>query len=250
MKNKWSKKLAAFTLIELLVVIAIIAILASMLLPALARAKQKAQRIQCVNNQKQQGTAYRIWEGDNNDKFPTQIGMAYGGWSDYAAAGSAAMAQRAWTNWYIMQNEIGQSPKILVCPSDDRTAAQSFLTMSNNPTTSDNYLSYFIGMGANDTYPQSLLGGDRNIASTATDAGYGVPSADYINSTTFETNTTTMNWSLKMHSAGNTTGAGNLLLGDGSVQQCSSARLRQDYVTNALDQGNGASAPYIRVIIP
>jgi type II secretory pathway pseudopilin PulG len=205
-----------FTLVALLVIIAVLAILAAMLLPALAPAKRKAQRINCVNNLKQDGLAFRIWAGDNGDKYPMAVSTNMDGTMEYADG------ENTFRHFQVMSNELS-TPKILICPADTRAAAYNFARLKNQN------VSYFVGLDANDEFPRRLLDGDRNItADTEPENGILklVPGRR-------------VSWTETMH-----VNQGNLGLSDGSVQELSNSGLR-----NAL-QNSGEPTNSWRIALP
>jgi len=225
--------------VELAVVIAVVVLVGVMMFPALKRAQENSLRISCSSNTKFMGAAYRLWAGDHGDHAPAQASMTNGGWRELLTNSNAG--QFCWTNYAILVGWMGVAPQCVVCPADERQPARSFTNGFDNT-----HVSYFVGVDANDVYPQSIQGGDRNLGPglvPAPDYGYS-PANGKGNDVVLSTNSLVC-WSLKMHSPGNAAGSGNILLGDGSGQQMSSASLRMIWLRNAGTETNG-----IRLVFP
>ena len=174
-------------------VIAVLAVVAAVLLPALAAAKKKSNKISCTNNLKHIGLSFRIWTGDNGDKYPMEVPVANGGAMELAALGNAVAV------FQVMSNELS-TPKTLFCPNDPHV----LVTANFGPGLTSKNVSFFIGLVTHTNSPQALLSGDYNFQ-----VG-GVP----VKSGMLEISSNTpVKWTTERHKY-----SGNIGLVDGSAQ--------------------------------
>ena len=189
----------AFTLIELLCVIAIIAILAAMLLPAINRGKERAKRIECLNNLKQAGIGFHLFAHDHGGKFPMQISTNDGGSEEFAASGSNVGGEFSFSfqHFRALESDLG-SPQVLACPADlERAPAGNFTQFG------DTNLSYFAGMNAEFGNVNSILAGDRNLTNDSGGA---------------------LHWTRELHGF-----KGNVLFADAHVDEANGLRLSGEF---------------------
>ncbi len=199
-------------MVEIVIALATIALLCAVLLPSLNRAKQRAQRISCTSRLKQIGLGFRLWAGDNGEKYPAQITVKSNGVMELIERGDVA------STFLIMSNELS-TPKILWCPSDRFNRMAS--TFANGLANSN--VNYFVALDAGETLPEMFLAGDDNFLVNGKPVTPGV--------ITLATNTP-IAWSTTRHNQ-----QGNVGLADGSVQGFSTTALRtaiQNTGTNVI----------------
>ncbi len=194
-----SRRRFAFTVIELVVIIVIVTMLFMLLFSSLPQAKQKAQNQQCLRILKSVGLAFRQWSSDSSDTYPMRRPTSLGGSLESATNGAVFFT------FVVLSNELN-TPKILICPADVRTPATNF-----GPGFANSNLSYFVGVTAEETQPQLLLMGDRNLTN-----GPLSPNRLLLLATN-----SAPGWNRQLHKL-----RGNVALADGSVQALDTLRLR------------------------
>jgi prepilin-type processing-associated H-X9-DG protein len=195
----------AFTLLELLFVVGIIAILVALLLPALTKAQQQAKRAQCVSQLRQMGIAFQGFAHDHNGQFPMAVPANAGGTLETAmnAARLDGQFYFSYRHLQVLSNEL-VTPRILICPADSRSPGSSFSVLTNEN------VSYFVGINADYSRPNSILAGDRNVTNDWARAGSLARLGGNFS----------LRWTEELHGF-----KGNLLFSDGRVEEKNSAGL-------------------------
>jgi hypothetical protein len=134
-------------------VLVTLVVLPALLLPALSRAKGKAQRVSCTNNLKMIGLSFRTWAIDNEDAFPFNVSTNKGGTLELCRPGRDGFDQNAVAHFQVLANELA-TPRVLVCPAD--TSKQAAISFSGLQPANVSYL-VCSGTNVSDLNPTQVL---------------------------------------------------------------------------------------------
>ena len=205
-----------FTKGELWIVMAVVGVLVALLLPTLAKSRARSSRISCVCCLKQIGLALRMWSNECGEKFPWQVTTNRNGSAEWLGPNDT------FRHFLVVSNEL-TTPKVLVCPSDrSRTRSSRW-----EGFTSNRHLSYFIGLDADETRPQTILSGDRSISTNG----------QFLTGLVRLKTNSPVQWADGIHGAG-----GNVAHGDGSAQQLIRSGLARQLMADTNES--------IRLLIP
>lgn len=228
MKTSTTRR-GGLSIIEVFLIIVTIVLVVAILLPmwkARSRAHMRAKRISCVSNLKFVGLATLLWANDHNDQFP---------WGSTNRESTLAYVNspQVFQHFAILSNELGAA-RVLACPTDEnRVRARNFVALANTN------ISYFVGIDSRSridslasgldslSSAQMLLSGDRNVTGGTLSNGF----------MRILTQTNVAGWSPALHNR-----AGNVGLGDGSVQQLNPAGLNTQIQAQPF--------PIVRLAIP
>lgn len=193
---------SAVSRVEVLVMVTVAGFLSCLGLLWLRDARTRARSICCNCNLKQVGMAFRVWAGDQKEKYPMQVSITNGGVMELILTGDVFPV------FQVMSNELN-TPYILVCPEDSaRIPAKSFATNFD-----DSKISYFVGLDASDSMPQMFLTGDRNLATNGVSIHRGILEL---------TTNQIAGWTQAIHK-----NQGNVGMADGSTQGFSNHALNE-----------------------
>jgi hypothetical protein len=224
----------AFTAKELIVIVAVIALLVTLVVEAVLHSKRVNLRTTCSSNQKQIALSFKMFAGDCDQIFP----VGYFTSRAYRFPSNYNHNRPAWEYFRLASNELGTA-KILVCPKDVLRLTNAVKGFTNtvdglaHPSRQNNSISYFLGMSAEETKPNTLAVGDRNMAMNSSPTFYDSPGEVAI---AVASNSVWRSSSKEPFHKDE----GFYALSDGSVQRADNARLqealhlsRESYGTNA-----------------
>jgi hypothetical protein len=216
------RRTQAFSRLEVLTLVACVTVWGGLALSALGSARDKSQRLVCLDRLGEIGRGFRAFAGDFGDRYPNNVSTNEypNAASEYVPSGTVATNLLIWTSFRALSNHLA-SPAVFVCPSDTGRRGAGRFDLMGAPQARNACISYGVGVETGPSTPGMLLAADRSLEGgfprlrfdQSSVGGILATNAQYLD---------TLEWNgFGMHRS-----AGNVLRADGSASGLSSAGLR------------------------